>query len=553
MSTTSTSTTTSTTSTSTGTTSTQRRPGTRLTTAVDTAVGTALSATPRRVAVASAAAAVVAAGVGLGLVMPRGPMTTGQSLAALVTAVVVGLVGGTLARSRWAALGAPVLFAGVFELVRIGEQGPTVDALRFDSLYAVLVMAAGRGFDGLVILLPMAVAALWGAALARRLADRQASAPTDAATGTRPTSRRIGRVLRRAGLVAGTAVVALLVVGLVRPASTEPVVGPDGQPLAGSIAELVTLPIGGHDQGVMIRGADPDAPVLLFLEGGPGGTALGSMRYAGEGLEESFVVATWDQRGTGRSADQRAPESTFTVDRMVADAVEVVEYLSDRFDEDGVYVVGSSWGSTLGVLLAQERPDLVRAYVGVGQMVSQARTDEIMYADTLAWAQDSGDAGMEAQLRAVGPPPYGDALVYPTMLTGNPQWQQYPRGADHDGRSGYPFNLFVAEYSLTEQLRSAAGLIDTFALLYPQLQEIDFREQVPRLDVPVHVVIGDHEAPGRADLAREWLADLDAPTVHVETWDRSGHTPHLDEPGRFAAFMADVHAQTGGTPAVESR
>jgi pimeloyl-ACP methyl ester carboxylesterase len=539
---------------STGTASTRRGTWTRLLAAVDTAVDTALGATPRPVAVAGAAAAVVAAGVVLGLVMPRGPMTSGQSLAALGGAVVVGLLAGALVRSRWAALAAPVLLAAVVELVRIGEQGPTVDALRFDSVYAVLVMAAGRGFDGLVILLPMAVAALWGAALARRAAPDRGQAASGADPGTRPRARRAGRALRRAGLAAGTGVVVLLVAGLARPASTEPVVGPDGEPVAGGVAELLTLPVGGHDQGVMIRGADVDAPVLLFLEGGPGGTALGSMRYAGGGLEQSFVVATWDQRGTGRSADERAPASTFTVDRMVADAVEVVEHLCDRFDEDGVDVVGSSWGSTLGVLLAQERPDLVRAYVGVGQMVSQARTDEIMYADTLAWAQEAGDAGTVAQLRAVGPPPYDDALVYPTMLTGNPQWQDYPRGPDHDGRSGYPFNLFVAEYSLTEQVRSAAGLIDTFALLYPQLQAIDFRQQVPRLDVPVHVVIGTHEAPGRADLAREWLAALDAPTVQVRTWDRSGHTPHLDEPGRFAAFMTDVHAQASGdTPAAEGR
>ncbi|WP_225753277.1 alpha/beta fold hydrolase [Actinotalea sp. Marseille-Q4924] len=506
---------------------------------------------PRRVTVVAAAAVVVAAGLGLGLVMPRGPMTTGQSLAAVTVAVVVGLVAGVLVRSRWAALGGPVLLAGVLELVRLGEEGPTVDALRFDSLYALMVMIAGRGFDGLVILLPMAVAALWGAALARRAARTPPVGPPDADPAVRPSGRRrTARVLPRAGLASGTAVVALLVAGLARPASTEPVVGPDGEPIAGSIAELVTLPIGGHDQGVMIRGADTDAPVLLFLEGGPGGTALGSMRYAGQGLEQSFVVATWDQRGTGRSADQRAPQSTLTVDRLVDDAIEVAEHLCDRFDEDGVYVVGSSWGSTLGVLVAQERPDLVRAYVGVGQMVSQARTDEIMYADTLAWAREAGDAAMAARLEEVGPPPYEDALTYPVMLTGDPRWQQYPTGDDHDGRAGYPQNLFVAEYSLTEQLRSAAGLADTFALLYPQLQGIDFREQVPRLDVPVHVVLGAYEAPGRADLAREWLADLDAPAVHVETWDRSGHTPHLDEPARFAAFMADVHDRSAGASPV---
>ncbi len=59
-------------------------------------------------------------------------------------------------------------------------------------------------------------------------------------------------------------------------------------------------------------------------------------------------MATWDQRGTGRSADTLEPTSTLTLDQMVADTIEVTEYLCDRFDEQAVYVVGSSWGTTLG-------------------------------------------------------------------------------------------------------------------------------------------------------------------------------------------------------------
>jgi proline iminopeptidase len=31
---------------------------------------------------------------------------------------------------------------------------------------------------------------------------------------------------------------------------------------------------------------------------------------------------------------------------------------------------------------------------------------------------------------------------------------------------------------------------DTFSVLYPQLQEIDFRDDVPSLDVPAYMVIG---------------------------------------------------------------
>lgn len=478
-----------------------------------------------RLVVAWAPAA--ALGLALGVVMPRGPMTTGQSVSALGLAAVVGAFAGWWGGRR-AAVVAPVVYAVVFELVRLDVTGPTVDGIRLDSLYAVGALVAGRGFDALVVLLPMAVAALWAAVARRRRAGQVLG------------GRRAVRVLRRAGLGVGSGVVVLVLALLVRPASTEPILDADGSALEGSIAELVTVPIGGHEQGLMLRGHDVDAPVLLFLEGGPGGTAVGAMRYGGEGLEEDFVVATWDQRGTGRSAGALEPAGTLTVAQSVADTIEVVEYLCDRFDESGVYVVGSSWGTTLGVLAVQARPDLFHAYVGTGQMVSQAETDQLMYAESLDDAVSTGADGFADQLRRLGPPPYDDVLSYPIALSSNPRWTDFTPGADNDWRSAYPVSLFVAEYTFTEQIRSVAALMETFGVLYPQLQGIDFRRDVPTLGVPTFVVLGEHEASGRAVLAQEWFVGLDAPAKELVVWDHSGHTPHLDEPGRFAAFMEHV-------------
>jgi pimeloyl-ACP methyl ester carboxylesterase len=131
-------------------------------------------------------------------------------------------------------------------------------------------------------------------------------------------------------------------------------------------------------------------------------------------------------------------------------------------------------------------------------------------------------------------------LAYPVAIASNPDWHDFTHGEDHDARSTYPANLLVEEYSLTESIRSAAALIDTFALMYPQLQGIDFRRDVPSLAVPVYVVEGEHEAPGRAVLAREWFEQLSAPAKQLVTFERSGHTPHLHEPGRFADYLAEV-------------
>lgn len=491
----------------------------------------------RRLGYAAAVVLVAVAGALTGLVLPRGPVTTGQSVTMLLLCLALGAGAGVLTASRWSVLAAPVVFLGAFELARIPAFGPTVDGVHLGSIYGVMALLAGRGFDVLVTGFPMAVGAVWGAAVGRRLTRQD-----------HPEHRGADRYLRLGGAVVASGLVLALAATLVRPAATAPIAGSDGVPVPGSVAELTTVPVGGHEQSLMIRGHDREKPVLLFLEGGPGGTALGAMRASGGGLEEDFVVAVWDQRGTGKSLPALEPTTTLTVEQMVADTLAVTDHLRERFGQEKIYLLGSSWGTTLGVLAAQRAPEKYHAFVGSGQMVDQQETDRRMYAETLAWAEGSGNTDFAQRLRENGPPPYTDMLAYPDALSANPQYRDFPHGADFDPASQYPASLFVPEYTFTEQVRAMGGIIDTFAVLYPQLQDIDFRRDVPELAVPVFLVEGAYESPGRSDLALEWFEALQAPDKELVVFERSGHTPHLDEPSRFHDFLTGtVLARTGGS------
>ncbi|MGA7689108.1 MAG: alpha/beta hydrolase [Jiangellales bacterium] len=467
---------------------------------------------------ASAAAIAAAAGALGGWLLPRGPVTTTQALVAVLAGLAVGFAAGRLTGSRWALLMAPAVFALVFELARVRVDGPTIDAIRLDGIYGVLTFVVGRGVDGVLMVLPMLVGTGFGLVSFRR------------ATGTDAPRRWPGRIV----LTVGAVLVALLVAGLLRPTTTEPIAED------GSVAELVEVRIGGHEQSIMIRGDSARAPVLLYLEGGPGGTGIGRIRNSGTALEQHFVVAVWDQRGTGKSYDQLEPTATLTVEQMVLDTLAVTDYLRDRFDQQKIYLVGSSWGTTLGVLATQRAPQKYHAYVGTGQMVDQFETDTLMYTQSLSDAEARGDAAAAQRLEEIGPPPYDDTLSYTEALASNPKWVNFEHGDDYNASSEYPASLFVAEYSLIEQLRGMAAVAETFHVLYPQLAETDFRTQVPRLDVPVFVVQGEYEASGRSTLAREWFQRLSAPTKEYVVFNRSGHTPPYDEPGRFADYMRAV-------------
>ncbi len=488
---------------------------------------------------AAATGVPAAYGVLAGVWTPRGPLTTFQALSAMALGLLTGLVVGYLARSRWAMLLAPAVFVVVFELLRARLSGPTVDGLHLTSMYGMMAFAVGRGFHGVLTLLPMLLGASWGAAAWRR-------------RSTLPPRRRSGGLWARRA-VAGVTAVALvgLAVLLARPAGTDPIVDADGQAVAGSIAELTTVETGGHELGLMLRGASTRNPVLLFLAGGPGGSELGAMRRHSQALEDDFVVATLDQRGTGTSLAELDPTETLTLDAAVADVVTVTNYLRDRFDQQDVYLVGQSWGTTLGVLAVQQHPELYRAYVGVGQMVSQAATDKIFYADTLAWARAQGNTGLVETLEAAGPPPYSrsDIMNYIPTLSYEQEVHPYDHSVNDEGAGQMAENILVREYTLLEQAHLMGATLDVLSVLYPQLQDIDFRTQAARLDVPVYLAEGRHEAPGRLVLAREWYRLLEAPGKQLTWFETAGHRPLWEQPDEFADLMRTVLRDTAGSRA----
>jgi pimeloyl-ACP methyl ester carboxylesterase len=305
----------------------------------------------------------------------------------------------------------------------------------------------------------------------------------------------------------------------------------------------VRLPIGGHEQVLLVRARDVTDPVVLHLAGGPGGTDIGAMRHD-SALEQDFVVVTWDQRGTGKSYASLDPVDTLTLERMVTDTIEVTEYLRERFDTERILLTGNSWGTLLGVLAVQARPDLYHAWVGTGQMVSPRATDVMFWEDTRAWAERTGDEALADRLRANGPPPYADVLRYEDALSHEHDWNPYP---EFDNDLEMPANLFVPEYDLMDRVNGLRAFLDTFATLYPQIQGLDLRIHAPRLEVPVYIATGAHEARGRAVLAAEWFAMLEAPTKTWVDFERSGHRPSFEEPAAFADLMRRVRDETGAT------
>ena len=92
--------------------------------------------------------------------------------------------------------------------------------------------------------------------------------------------------------------------------------------------------------------------------------------------------------------------------------------------------------------------------------------------------------------------------------------------------------------------------MDTFSVLYPQLQDIDFRRTATDFDIPMFFVQGAHEADGRADVFTEWYPMMTAPIKELSSSTPRGTGPCSNSPTSSSTTWSTSSSAkpTGDTP-----
>ena len=314
---------------------------------------------------------------------------------------------------------------------------------------------------------------------------------------------------------------------------------------------LEPVVIGGTRQWVSIRGLNRANPVLLVIHGGPGTPMMPASWAFQTPWEDFFTVVQWDQRGVGKNyleSDLAALAPTMNLERMIDDAVEVVAHLRQRLKKDKIVVMGCSWGSRLGVHLAQRRPEWLHAYVGVGQVVG-AESERHLHSRTLELARKDRNQEAIRELEAISPYPRPDgALPLASVLTTR-KWARFYGGGWY-GRTNLDlfFSLrdWAPEYTeadLDAQTRASLWAVEQ---LLPVLEQGDLREQARHLEVPVLIFHGRHDLHVPYEPAREYFELIQAPHKKLITFERSATFPMLEEAGRFLlALVNEVLPLTG--------
>jgi pimeloyl-ACP methyl ester carboxylesterase len=324
--------------------------------------------------------------------------------------------------------------------------------------------------------------------------------------------------------------------------------------LANGVDEAGYRRIGGIDQWVTVRGRHKDAPLLLFLHGGPGFTSTPTSYFETAGWQEYFLVAEWDQRGAGKTL-ARAPDKqgTLTIERMLDDAEAVAADLRKRYHRKTIVLMGHSWGTVLGVELARRHPDWFSAYVGIGQFVDFQQSERMGFETTLADAKAAGDTEAVKGLEAIAPYPDpghpGRDLAH---IEAERSWLNKYRGEYWTGDGAMYAALADMSPDVTAGDLEARnrGMATSIQALWPAVSRISFRDTT-RFELPVVLIEGRHDRAVSAALAARWFERVQAPRKRLVWFEDSAHQVPSEEPGKLLVTLVNEVlplAKEGGAP-----
>ncbi|HLY68159.1 MAG TPA: alpha/beta hydrolase [Puia sp.] len=308
------------------------------------------------------------------------------------------------------------------------------------------------------------------------------------------------------------------------------------------IDTILKLNLGNILQTVLVRGESIEKPLLLFVHGGPGYSEFRFFRSYNKELENNFITVNWDERGTGLSYCDSIPISSMTVDQFIEDAHQLIQQLKTLYHKKKVFLIGHSWGSVIGLNIAQKFPEDLYAYVGVGQVIDGSENEIISLQYTIDQAKKRADTIALKELNEV-------RKVYPSMGASQLQalylqrhWLEKFGGVFHGHYTYDSLNNGVdkKENALTDTVKLEKGEIFSMNNLWPQFIRVNFFKTIKELKVPIYFFEGVDDYNTPTELVKRFVQIVKAPSKKIIWFYHSAHFPPFEEPQKFNTEILSI-------------
>lgn len=327
----------------------------------------------------------------------------------------------------------------------------------------------------------------------------------------------------------GISVLLLLITGLFIPTWTPDVKGENG------MSELRKVEINGTNIEIMIRGKDKNNPVVLFVHGGPCCSEIPYVRKYQSELENDFTVVHYDQRGSGKSYVFGEDYSNVTATLHTDDLIKLAEYIEEYLKKEQVILIGHSYGTYIATMAAAQRPELFRAYIGIGQMSDTIESELNGLQKCITEAEKTENEDDIAYLKSLEL-----SILEGETITPRNYVRQYGFAArkiddNADYLKGF---LFGTEYNLMDAIRFYTASIKYQDALIVEALNTPITDIVTEINIPVYFVMGKYDGMTSPEAAENYLNRLMGEgSKQFVLFEESAHYPQFEEAERFCQWM----------------
>ena len=256
----------------------------------------------------------------------------------------------------------------------------------------------------------------------------------------------------------------------------------------------------------------PNAPVIVFLHGGPGYNSYSFRDIVGESLEQYRVIYL-DQRGCGRSSEPPPEAMNYTIDALVNDLEAVREFLG----VESWTPLGHGFGALLALEYARRFPQHTDKVITVNPWIHYPELSQVLLESAARLTEHSlqeipekSEDRIEKAFSMLNARDLISRLHFP-----NPQ------------------SRLRLEFSDAESSLLAGGTMQEM-LVFNGLWDFEYSNYLADINKAILVIAGVQDVtsyPSQTD----WLVDLaGADLIELE----AGHYPWLEQPEEFASAIA---------------
>ncbi|HHU6749892.1 TPA: alpha/beta fold hydrolase [Staphylococcus pseudintermedius] len=298
------------------------------------------------------------------------------------------------------------------------------------------------------------------------------------------------------------------------------------------------LTLNGHRQGVIIESRGIDKPILLVVHGGPGFPLYSFFRAHHIDLTDRYTVVFWDQRGTGMSYTHETVEM---VD-LISDLYQLIQFLCRHFQQNQVYLMCHSFGTIIGTHAAHRYPELIAAYIGMGQLGDVFRNEQCILQHLRFLAHEERNQRAIKRLNAIH------------LTRDFNQDCQYEKARQrytaryHVGFSSHGYSVWrmfrvmmqTPYYRLMERMNIVRGSLSTFEHLTREMAHTNLNDIAQEIKIPFYILQGVHDMQTTYEDSKAFFENVGSAEKRFYAFQDTAHAPFVDEPEKMIEIMHEI-------------